>query len=322
MDGARDELFARAALAQDEHGDIARGDPVHKAQELAHRLATPRDLVVAIARRRCALDQSELRSGDVELGLALAEQRLNPRARSVGPARGAPEEHGVARVGDGHRGLGRDDPHPRELARPERAFATSVIEVNDAERLAPREKRHSQDAAQAKRMHARMKVAERGKRICGDDGVARLDGATRDRVRERQLFAADVTAGQVASGPSDQAASGGGQEKQASLDPGPEHECIEHLLEQRSKAIAPGEGTNDRFEARDLRRLEDDTARARVGARRAGPRHAREGGPQLGRRAVTQRASGRGAGLVEAPRPLTVAHLGRQAKSRVERGPA
>src|SRR6185312_8947636 len=87
-----------------------------------------------------------------ELGLALGEELFDPGPGALGPARDAAQAQLVARIGDGHRGLAREQAHPRELARAERAAATAVVEVNDAERLAAREERHREHATEAERV--------------------------------------------------------------------------------------------------------------------------------------------------------------------------
>src|ERR1035438_10441776 len=87
VDGSGDEFLARAALAHDEHGDVARRDAIDQAQQIAHRLAPPGDLVVGVPVLVRVAGELELRARRFELPLALAQEPLDPRSGALGPPR-------------------------------------------------------------------------------------------------------------------------------------------------------------------------------------------------------------------------------------------
>jgi hypothetical protein len=147
--GARDELLACAALADDEDRHVARGHPVDQVQELAHRLAAAGDLVVAIARLAIVAHELELRAGRVELRRRAREDFLEPDAARS--ARRAARRSSTASRASAM-AMAACDATTRTHASsrgPKAPFRRAIVEVHDSERLAARHERHGEHAAQA-----------------------------------------------------------------------------------------------------------------------------------------------------------------------------
>src|SRR5581483_7363789 len=98
------------------------------------------------------------------------------------------------------------------------ALAPAVVEVDDAERLAARDEGQREDAPELERVDAGVEVAEGREGVGGDDRLAGVEGAPGDRLREGELVARQVPAGEVARGARDEAAVGRAQEEDAALD--------------------------------------------------------------------------------------------------------
>ena len=99
VDGAGDELLAGAALADDEDGDVAAGDAVDEAQQLAHRLAAAGDLVVAdSAFSRAVAGELELGARDVELRSRARCSDASRRARARSARRAARRRRTASRA--------------------------------------------------------------------------------------------------------------------------------------------------------------------------------------------------------------------------------
>ena len=324
VDGAGDELLAGAALADDEHRDVARRHAVDQAEQLAHRLAPADDVVVGVARlvavARRAASCVRVTSSSASRSL---EDGLDAGARTLGAAQ--------RRAAAGPRRARRRSPSPPATRRraptraprgPKAPAPHAVVEVDDAERLSPRDERHGEDAAQPEGVDAGVHVARawrrrrsrrprRPSRGRGARWSARAPAARPTRSWRARLRAARGT----------RRPSGARSRSRPALDAGPEDHRVEHLLEQRTQPVARRERAHDRLELRDLRRARTSRPPRRAREARAHATAASDG-PVLGGRAFSQgrarppRASSSRRAASPSPR------LGREAQRRVEGRPA
>ena len=166
-------------------------------------------------------------------------------------------------------------------------------------------------------MDARVKVAERRERVGRHDGIFCLHGAPRYRLRQNSLLACEVASSQVSSRAGNEPPVGGTQEEQPSLDARPEHQCVEHLVEQRSQTLSPGQSANNRLELGHLRGGERDVMDH--GRRNASPRHGCERRAKGSGRRLTQGTRGHHSSLFEATGNVPFAARGREMNRGIER---
>ena len=296
-------------------GTSLAGHAVDQAQQVAHRLAPAGDLVVAeagLARRRA------------RARAACASRRARRRARAAAPRRGraarsarraARRRSTASRASAMAMAACEATTRTHASSRgPNAPLRTAVVEVDDAERLAARHERHGEDAAQPERVDARVRVAERRERVGRDHGVARLDRAPRDGLRERELLAREVVAREVARGARDEPAVGRAQEQEPALDARPEDQRVEDLREQGPQADrAPRATRTMRLELRRTWAGANATSVAPTGGRpRPGdaPRATREARPAFRRGACAPRPP--------APARSDAPHRRRRCRSRGE----
>ena len=283
VDGARDELLARAALADEEHRDVARGHAVDEAQERRASVRFGRRFRRSgTASRAPSRASSSSRARRVELGVALAQGATRARARARSARRAARRRRTASRASAIAIAACDATTRTHASSRGPNAPLRTRSSRYTTPSVSPRAmQRHREDAAQAERVDARVHVAERRERVGRHDRVARLDRPARDRLRQGELFADEVVARQVARRARDEAAVGRAQEEKPALDAGPQDHRVEHLLEQRAQPIARRQRADDGLELGDLRRRERDVGRPRIAEARAhGDRlRARPGAP-------------------------------------------
>src|SRR5690606_1153462 len=129
--------------------------------------------------------------------------------------------------------------HPGELAGTEGAAADAIVEIDHAERLAARDQRHGENAAELERVHALVHLGQVAGGVHGDDGLALREGSPRERLAELELWPGQIGAQEIARGTRTELVARRTKQEQPALDAGPQHEGVHHLLEQRLEAIAP-----------------------------------------------------------------------------------
>ena len=203
MNRARDELLADAALAANQHGDVAVGDLLDDERDLAHRGAVaPADERLALIVAQLPAQVGELVDQAVALDRLLDRRVERDLAEPFGIVRlddvvGGAEAHGfdddlrllAARQHD-HLQLG-----ARRLERLQRLQAVHAghrdVEQHDVGRLALADRG---DDLVAARIRARFVAAQREKRaqVPGESGVVVDDGDRAGVVRRWSRFAASA----------------------------------------------------------------------------------------------------------------------------------